>query len=108
MEYMPVIAVIISILALVVSGLSLWVSWGAQYHTKIVTYEQRRQQVQQILLEGQILAGQSSNECYRAISIAEDILVKEKISELLKCITLDGTQILRDGIVRHDAVRHEY
>lgn len=104
MEYIPFIASA----ALVVSALSLWVSWRARHHNQIVSFEQRRQEIRQILLEGQIIAVQSINEWNRGIAISERQLIIGKMSESLARKFVEVANIVRDGIARKDVTRHQY
>src|SRR6059036_1794300 len=55
MGIIPLIALCVSGIALVISALSLWFSSRAQHHTQIVSFEQRKQEVRQIIFEGHLL-----------------------------------------------------
>ena len=108
MDYIPFIALGVSIAALVISALSLWFSWGAQHHTQIVSFEQRRQEVRQIFLEGQLIVGERNDELNRAILVSENQLIVGKMSEPLKRKFLESIKIVRGGITQNTLVRHEY
>ena len=69
MNYVPWIAIGISVLALVVSALSLWNSWharrsseDAQNHTQIVSFEQRKQEFRNMLVAENVLFVQITTE----------------------------------------------
>ena len=72
MQYIPWIALGVSIVALIISGLSFWNSWrarrsseDAQHHTQIVTFEQSKQEIRQILLEQELLHEEIKRELDR-------------------------------------------
>jgi hypothetical protein len=90
MEYIPLIALcvssVLSAIAIVISVLSLRnsrralrSSEDAQLHTQIVTYEQRKQEVRQLILEQSILNGEIDAELSR---IPDSIWLREKISQV--------------------------
>jgi hypothetical protein len=119
MNDIPLIALcvssVLSVAAIVISALSLRNSWRAQrssedvqHHNQIVSFEQRRQDVREIFLEGQLIAGERSDELNRAILISENQLIVGKMSEQLKRKFLEATKIVRDGVAHNAVVRHEY
>jgi hypothetical protein len=63
MNYIPLIALGLSGIALIISALSFWFSRRAQHHTQIVSFEQRKQEIRRILLEEQVLHGEIKSEC---------------------------------------------
>jgi hypothetical protein len=83
-------------------------SWFNRRHTKIVSFEQRRQEVRQIFFEGQLIAGEKSVELNRAMSICENQLIVGKMSEQLKRKFLEGAKISSTGIADNAVVRQEY
>jgi hypothetical protein len=76
MNDIPLIALcvssVLSVVAIVVSALSLSFSWRAQHHTQIVSYEQRKQEVRQSFFEGQLMLGEINTELNRAIPLSGD------------------------------------
>jgi len=73
MDFIPFIALGVSIFALIISALSLWNSWrtrrsseDAQLHNQTVSFEQRKQQVRQTIFETQLRLGEISNHLNRA------------------------------------------
>jgi hypothetical protein len=93
MNYIPLIALcvssVLSVAAIVISALSFRSSWRAQRHSQIVSFEQRRQEVRQILFEGQLMIGEINAEMNRGLINAETlpdpdipILARETISRL--------------------------
>ena len=90
MEYIPLItlcvssvlsaiAIVISVLSLRNSRRALRSSEDAQHHTQIVTYEQRKQEVRQLILEQSILNGEIDAELSR---IPDSIWLRDKISQV--------------------------
>jgi hypothetical protein len=71
MNDIPLIALcvssVLSVAAIVISVLSFRSSRRAQHHTQIVSFEQRRQEVRQILFEGQLMIGEINAEMNRAL-----------------------------------------
>ena len=73
MNYIPWIALGVSVFALIISALSLWNSWrarrsseNAQHHTQIVAFGQRKQEIRHIIFETQQLLGESRDALNRA------------------------------------------
>jgi hypothetical protein len=62
MNYIPLIALGLSGIALIISALSFWFSRRAQHHTQIVSFEQQKQEIRRILLEEQVLHGDIKSE----------------------------------------------
>jgi hypothetical protein len=90
MENIPLIGLsvssVLSVAALIISGLSLWNartprrnSEDAQYHTQIVSFEQRKYDVRQILFQRQILTAEINGELNR---FPDSKWLREKFSEL--------------------------
>jgi hypothetical protein len=83
MENIPLV---LSVAALIISGLSPWNartarrnSEDAQYHTQIVSFEQRKYDVRQILFQRQILTAEINGELNR---FPDSKWLREKFSEL--------------------------
>ena len=75
------ISIYISILALFVSSISLWLSYQNREHDRLVAYEQRKQEVRQLMLEGALLL--------------------EKLDKaILEHVRTDGTPELREKAAR--------
>jgi len=76
MNYIPLIAIcvssVLSVVAIVISALSLRNSRRAQHHTQIVSFEQRKQEVRQTFFEGQLMLGEINAELNRAIPLFND------------------------------------
>lgn len=77
------VALGVSIAAFVVSLLSFSTSWDGQRHNRIVSFEQRRQEVRQTLLEGQLLLAQSDEIVRAAIRDANDTVSRDKHADVL-------------------------
>ena len=49
------ISIYISILAVFVSSISLWLSYQNREHDRLISFEQRKQEVRQLIIEGELL-----------------------------------------------------
>jgi hypothetical protein len=84
MDYLPLIAIGISVFSLVIAGLSFWNSWRARHSSEdahhdiqIVKFEQRKQELRQFFLEEEILHAEIDNELNR---LPDSKWLREQIS----------------------------
>ena len=94
MNYIPLIAIcvssVLSVVAIVISALSLRNSRRAQHHTQIVSFEQRKQEVRQILFEILVMLREANDELNRVTDNKDLIilvaLARHKYDVLLKSL----------------------
>jgi hypothetical protein len=77
------VAIGVSIVALAVSIVSLWSSCEVQRHNRTVTFEQRRQDVRQLILQGQLLSQQMNQEVRAALREEQDPVRREVLADVL-------------------------
>jgi hypothetical protein len=81
------IALVVSIAALIVSVVSLWSSYEVQRHRRTVAFEQRRQEVRQLILQGQLLSQQMNQDVRAALREAQHPMLREDLAEILHLVT---------------------
>jgi len=103
--YFPLIALCVST---VLSVAAIVISRSQQHHNQIVSYEQPRQEVRQICLEGQLLVMELKDEMYRALRMTEELLIDKKISDELKLRIVNGSKVIPDNIANNAVARREF
>jgi hypothetical protein len=79
MDFTSFLALGVSVIALIISGLGFRLSRRAQHHTQIVSFEQRKQEFRQVFLEENLLVIQIEAELKRS---PDNEWRRDKISQL--------------------------
>jgi hypothetical protein len=79
MDFTSFLALGVSVIALIISGLGFRLSRRAQHHTQIVSFEQRKQEFRQVFLEENLLVIQIEAELMR---FPDNEWRREKFSQL--------------------------
>ena len=85
------IALVVSILALLVSVASIWSSYEVQRQSQTVAFEQRRQEVRQLILQGQLLTQQVDQEVRAALREEQDPQRREELADVHTFDTMPAT-----------------
>jgi len=78
------IAVLVSIVALLVSTASLFSSCEVQRHHRMVAFEQRKQEVRRVFLESQVLLQRVSDACRDGLGEESDPEIREAWANILE------------------------
>ena len=81
------ISIYISILAVFVSSISLWLSYQNQEHDRLVAYEQKRQEVRQLLLEGELLSEKVERSILEHVKTDKTPELREDAAKIWKMAT---------------------
>jgi hypothetical protein len=81
------IAICVAILALVVSSISLLVSYQNREYDRLVAYEQRRQEVQQLFLEGELLSKKFERSILEHVKTDKTPKLREDAAKIWKMAT---------------------
>jgi hypothetical protein len=92
-------AITVSIIALILSAVSLWHSCDAQRHTRIVSFEQRKQEIRQIMHETRTLVAEMYEEVRNATIEEKDPERRKLHADNLTDITLIRDEF--DSVLKH-------
>jgi len=84
---LAIIAIIVSILALFVSSMSLYLSYQNSEHDRIVAYEQRKQALRQLFLEGEFLFRKLEEVILEHIKTDRTPELREHAAKIRKMVT---------------------
>src|SRR5688572_11629499 len=96
MDYTSLIALGVSVVALIISGLGLWLSLRVQHHSQIVSFEQRKQEFRRMFLEENLLAIQIEVELKR---LPDNEWRRDKFSQLTASHKLNDTLIKKFDLI---------
>ena len=83
----------IAILALIVSSISLYLSFQNREHDRLVSFEQRKQEVRQLSLEGEILSGKLEGAILEHIRTDKTPEKREVLDNILKNVKESSQKI---------------
>jgi hypothetical protein len=80
-------ATYVAILALIVSSISLWLSYQNRQYDRLVAYEQRRQEVRQLFLEGELLSEKLERSILEHVKADKTPELREDAAKIWKIAT---------------------